>query len=119
MVAPALWLPTDAYRGWSWSVKGLPGASSLSLSPRFCISCFVSPANPQVPTPPWGKERKSHNSPVLEGQVGKPPDIAQPHCVPHHGQDEVQFAGPVPSGLILIPLLVLLGAEKHIVGSQP
>ena len=100
-------------------MKGLPRASSLSPSPQILYLLLCVPRQPTSARPAWGKEQKSHTSPVLEGQVGKPPDIAQPHCVPHHGQDEVQFAGPVPSGLILIPLLVLLGAEKHIVGSQP
>lgn len=56
---------------------------------------------------------KSHpTSPILKGQVREPPDIAQPHCITHHGEDEIQLAGPVPSGFVFIPYIVFLKEER-------
>lgn len=52
--------------------------------------------------------KSHHTSPILKGQVREPPDIAQPHCITHHGEDEIQLAGPVPSGFIFIPHIVFL-----------
>lgn len=66
---------------------------------------------------------KSHpTSPILKGQVREPPDIAQPHCITHHGEDEIQLAGPVPSGFVFIPYIVFLKGEKKRrgkIGKQP
>lgn len=52
--------------------------------------------------------KSHHTSPILKGQVREPPDIAQPHCITHHGEDEIQLARPVPSGFIFIPYIVFL-----------
>lgn len=55
---------------------------------------------------------KSHpTSPILKGQVREPPDIAQPHRITHHGEDEIQLAGPVPAGFVFIPHIVFLKGE--------
>lgn len=62
---------------------------------------------------------KSHpTSPILKGQVREPPDIAQPHCITHHGEDEIQLAGPVPSGFVFIPYIVFLKGEKKNEGGR-
>lgn len=62
---------------------------------------------------------KSHpTSPILKGQVREPPDIAQPHCITHHGEDEIQLAGPVPSGFVFIPYIVFLKGEKKTKGED-
>lgn len=47
-------------------------------------------------------------SAVLEREVGEPPNVPQTHRVSNHGQDEIQFIGPVSSGLILIAFLVIV-----------
>lgn len=63
--------------------------------------------------------KSHHTSPILKGQVREPPDIAQPHCITHHGEDEIQLARPVPSGFIFIPHIVFLkGGKKRRVGRE-
>lgn len=57
--------------------------------------------------------KSHHTSPILKGQVREPPDIAQPHCITHHGEDEIQLARPVPSGFIFIPYIVFLKEGKR------
>lgn len=47
-------------------------------------------------------------SAVLESEVGEPPHVPQTHRISDHGQNEIQFIGPVPSGLILITSLVIV-----------
>lgn len=47
-------------------------------------------------------------STILEGQIREPPYVPQSHRIANHGQNEIQFVGPVSSGLILISSLVII-----------
>lgn len=51
---------------------------------------------------------QSLTSTVLEGKIREPPHVPESHRISHHGENKIQFIGPVSSGLILISLFIVI-----------
>lgn len=47
-------------------------------------------------------------STILESKIWESPHISQPHGISHHGQNKIQFVGPVPPGFILISSRIII-----------
>lgn len=95
-------------------VPGVPGSASPTSAPLVLIPTAEGGGGSSATYGTAGREtgKSHHTSPILKGQVREPPDIAQPHCITHHGEDEIQLARPVPSGFIFIPYIVFLNGGK-------